>query len=81
MTDFLSRQQVQEKLSSLDKLTPALLNEYGLSTEFFAKFDGLANDISNDVGPNDFEWANGELDAILRKHGVDPDAHVEPLKT
>lgn len=72
MSPFLTRLQIKEKLLSLDRLTTGLFDQYGEGRQFFVKFTGFADDISENVGPNEFAWAQDQIDEILAKHGIDP---------
>lgn len=80
MAEFLTRQQIKEKLSSLDRLTTKLFEEYGDNHEFFSRFAGLSEDIAVGVGPNEFEWAHEQIDAILERHGIDPNRDMSPVE-
>lgn len=72
MADFLTRQQLKVKLAELDRKTILLFEEHGADHEFFSGFALISDDIVQNVGPNESDWAAEQIDAILEKHDIDP---------
>lgn len=64
----LTRDQLQERLAALDARLPALLAEYPDRADFWNAFAGEAEFAIEDAGEADYDWVNGEVDAILKKH-------------
>lgn len=71
MKQFLTRQQISEKLKALDSQANYLFLQFGDGDDLIRQFAKLSQDITSNVGPNDFEWAHERIDAILESLGDD----------
>jgi hypothetical protein len=64
-----SRTELQRQLAKLEQGTPELTRRYPDPGDFISEFAGHADSITDNAGPNDYEWALAEIDRILMKHG------------
>lgn len=73
MKNVLTRAQIQQQLKNLNCFASTLFLEHGADSRFFHEFSVLADDITDNLGPNDFAWTFQQVDAILREHGIEKD--------
>lgn len=77
MKKFLTRTQIGEKLKALESQANYLFSQYGDGDELIRQFAKLSQDITSDVGPNDFEWTHERMYVILESLGDDRPGHVD----
>jgi hypothetical protein len=65
-----TRDRLQAELTRIDGLIPKWLHEHGPGPEFWNVIAGETDAITEQATAEETEWANRELDAVLRKHGV-----------
>jgi len=68
------RLALQAMLKELDASMPTMMAEHP-DDEFWMAFAGPADEILDSAGAAEYDWAAGQLDEILRRHGkpVSPD--------
>lgn len=74
----LTRQQIKVKLAELDQDTDKWFQAHGETSDFWCLFANKADDITENVGEQEHDWAFEQIDAILEKHGIDPNRDVSP---
>lgn len=75
----LSRSELQKRLDQLNAHIPQLMIDYPGEGEFISAFSGQADDITDNAGAADADWAYAALDAMLTAHGYKPDPDDLPL--
>ncbi|MBB5357550.1 hypothetical protein HDE76_000732 [Rhodanobacter sp. ANJX3] len=78
MAAFLTRQQIKDKLKVLDRHTSFWFLEHGHNDTFWCLFASEADDITENVGPHERDWAQERIDAILVTHGINPNQDIAP---
>lgn len=66
----LPRPTLQQHMNELEDRLPALIRDLPDPAEFWPTFAGLADAIADAAGPDDFEWVQERMDAMLRHHGA-----------
>lgn len=66
------RDQLQIVLNRLLLEVPKLHRANPEPADFWPAFAGLADDILDSAGPEDHDWANGQIWAILRQYNLTP---------
>jgi len=62
-------QELESKLALLDQQMDQLIKDHPDDGDFWCAFAGLADEIGDEANPDQYDWAQERIDAILRKHG------------
>lgn len=73
-----TREQLAERLRALDAALPRLCAEYPDPDEFWNAFASEADFATECAGEEDYDWVNAQVDALLRKHGVEVPTDESP---
>lgn len=65
-----TRIQLEQELSALEQLAARLLAEHEDPAEFWPAFAGPADAFIANGAPADWEWADQQLEDMLRRHGA-----------
>ncbi|KRE90873.1 hypothetical protein ASG87_01670 [Frateuria sp. Soil773] len=64
-----TREELQALLDTLREQVPALVREHTDEGDFWSNFAGASDFILDDAGPDDFEWALEQINAMLAANG------------
>lgn len=65
-----TRIQLEQELAALEQLAARLLAEHEDPAEFWPAFAGPADAFIANGGPADWDWADEQLEDMLRRHGA-----------
>lgn len=69
-----TRSHLQAMLNELETAIPKLQEAYPDPASFWPEFAALAEAIEDEAGATDEEWVQARVDAMLRYHGLAPQA-------
>ena len=79
----LDRTDLEQRLAALRRQLPELVKQFPDADEFYVAFAGLADAISDAAGPEDFDWAQQQIDDLLAVHrapGANGNHHKDSRK-
>lgn len=65
-----TREELQRRITKLEADMPALMAEYPDPGDFNSAFAGLADEVTDNAGPADDQWAFEQIDRILEKYDL-----------